>query len=103
MKVQNFYNKNQFIIFGGDAIVTFQSYNSIIAKIDKNGALWLGNDWDYSKTTLKHLYLFIDNYFSLLGDFTKKLFGYEFNNSKNKKAYIQNLIDNEVLFIKDLN
>ena len=34
MKVENFYNKNQFIIFGGDAIVTFQSYNSIIAKID---------------------------------------------------------------------
>lgn len=103
MKVQNFYNKNQFIIFGGDAKVTFQSYNSVIAKIDKNGTLWLGNDWNYSKTTLKHLYLFINDCFSSLGDFTQKLFGYEFNNSKNKKAYIQNLIDNEKIFIKQLN
>lgn len=102
MKVQNFYNKNQFIIFGGDAIVTFQSYDSIIAKIDKNGTLTLGNDWNYSKTTLKHLYLFINDYFSFLGDFTQKLFGYEFNNSKNKRAYIQNLIDNEKIFIKQL-
>ena len=102
MKVENFYNKNQFIIFGGDAIVTFQSYNSIIAKIDKNGTLKLGNDWDYSKTTLKHLYLFINDYFNLLGDFTQKLFGYEFNSSKNKKAYIQKLIDNEKIFIKQL-
>lgn len=102
MKVQNFYNKNQFIIFGGDAIVTFQSYNSIIAKIDKKGTLKLGNDWDYSKTTLKHLYLFINDYFSLLGDFTQKLFSYEFNNSKNKKAYIQNLIDNQKIFIENL-
>ena len=103
MKVENFYNKNQFIIFGGDAMVTFQSYNSIIAKIDENGTLTLGSDWNYSKTTLKHLYLFINDYFSFLEDFTQKLFGYEFNNSKNKKAYIQNLIDNGILFIKELN
>lgn len=103
MKVENFYNKNQFIIFGGDAMVTFQSYNSVIAKIDKNGTLTLGCDWNYSKTTLKHLYLFISDYFSFLGDFTQKLFDYEFNNSKNKKAYIQNLIDNEKIFIKQLN
>lgn len=103
MKVENFYNKNQFIIFGGDAMVTFQSYNSIIAKIDKNGTLFLGNDWNYSKTTLKHLYLFINDYFSSLGNFTQKLFGHEFTNSKNKKAYIQNLINNEQIFIKELN
>ena len=102
MKVQNFYNKNQFIITGGDAIVTFQSYNSIIAKIDKKGTLILGNDWNYSKTTLKHLYLFINDYFTLLGDFAQKLFGYEFHISKNKKAYIQKLIDNEKIFIKEL-
>lgn len=102
MKVQNFYNKNQFIITGGDAIVTFQSYNSVIAKIDKKGTLILGNNWNYSKTTLKHLYLFINDYFSILGDITQKLFGYEFNKSNNKKAYIQKLIDNEKIFIKEL-
>lgn len=103
MKVQKFYNNNQFIILGENGSVTFQSYDSIIAKIDKNGTLFLGNKWNYSKTTLKHLYLFINNYFSLLGEFTQKLFGYEFNNSKNKKAYIQNLIDNEKILIKKLN
>ena len=103
MKVENFYNKNQFVIFGGDAMVTFQSYNSIIAKIDKKGTLFLGNDWNYSKTTLKHLYLFLNDYFSFLEDFTQKFFGYEFNNSKNKKAYIQNLIDKGILFVKELN
>ena len=103
MKVQNFYNKNQFIISGGDAVVTFQSYNSIVAKIDKKGTLILGSCWNYSKTTLKHLYLFINDYFYLLGDFAQNLFGYEFTNSKNKKAYIQKLIDNEKIFIKELN
>lgn len=103
MKVQQFYNKNQFIIYGGDAIVTFQSYNSIIAKIDKNGTFWLGNDWNYSKTTLKHLYLFINDYFNLLGDFMQKLFGYEFNTSQNKKSYIQKLIDNGKIIVEELN
>lgn len=103
MKVQNFYNKNQFIIFGGDAIVTLQSYNSIVAEINKQGTLIFGNDWNYSKTTLKHLYLFINDYFNLLGDFTQKLFGYEFNNSKNKKAYIQKLIDNGKIIVEELN
>lgn len=102
MRVEQFYNKNQFVIYGGDAIVTFQSYNSIIAKIDKNGTFWLGNDWNYSKTTLKHLYLFINDYFNLLGDFTQKLFGYEFNTSKNKKAFLQKLIDNDKIIVAEL-
>ena len=102
MRVQQFYNKNQFIIFGGDAMFTLQSYNSIVAKIDNKGTLILGNDWNYSKTTLKHLYLFINDYFSFLCDFTQKLFGYEFNNSQNKKAYIQKLIDNDKIIIAEL-
>lgn len=35
MKVEQFYNKNQFIIYGGDAVVSFQSYQSMIANFDK--------------------------------------------------------------------
>ena len=59
MKVTNFYdNKNQFIIEGEKGIY-FQSYESIVAKIEKNGILKLGTDWDFSKTTLKYLYKFI--------------------------------------------
>ena len=83
MKVEQFYNKNQFIIFGGDAMVTFQSYNSIIANIDNRGTLNLGNDWDYSKTTLKHLYLFLDDYKYMTQDYTKKLID-NILNAKNK-------------------
>lgn len=98
MKVEQFYNKNQFIIFGGDAMVTFQSYNSIIANIDNRGTLNLGNDWDYSKTTLKHLYLFLDDYKYMTQDYTKKLID-NILNAKNKKQYIQKLIDNDEIFI----
>ena len=53
MKVSNFYNKNQFIIFGDNNEIVFQSYDSEIAKIGYDGDLVLGIDWDYSNTTLK--------------------------------------------------
>lgn len=98
MKVEQFYNKNQFIIFGGDAMVTFQSYNSIIANIDNRGTLNLGNNWDYSKTTLKHLYLFLNDYKYMTQDYTKKLID-NILNAKNKRQYIQKLIDNDEIFI----
>lgn len=94
MKVTNFYNKNQFIIKNGDEIF-FQSYESMIAKIDKEGVLYLGDDWDYSKTTLKHLYLFINDYKYNMNEKYRKLFNYDFLSSKNKKQFIQKLIDNK--------
>lgn len=98
MKVQQFYNKNQFIIFGGDAIVTFQSYQSAIANFEKNGNLNLFEDWDYSKTTLKHLYLFLNDYKYLASDFTKNLID-KVLKSNNKKQAIQKLIDDELIFV----
>lgn len=52
---------NQFIIETKDATY-FQSYNSIIAKIDKDNKLTVSSKWDYSKTTMKHLYIFLTNY-----------------------------------------
>lgn len=98
MKVEQFYNKNQFVIYGGDAIVTLQSYNSIVAKINKKGTLIFGNDWNYSKTTLKHLYLFLNDYKYLASDFTKKLID-KVLKSNNKKQAIQKLIDDELIFV----
>ena len=83
MKVEQFYNKNQFIIRDGGKTV-FQSYDSTIA-IYENGVLTLGHDWDYSKTTSKHLYLFIDEYCMLEG--------FDIQN-KNKKSWVQKNIDN---------
>lgn len=58
MKVENFEHKNQFIIWDRGSIF-FQSYSSLIAKIDKKGDVTLYKDWDYSNTTLRHLYLFL--------------------------------------------
>lgn len=47
--------KNHFILYDektGER--SLQSYNSIIAKIDINGKVTLGKDWDYSVTTGKY-------------------------------------------------
>ena len=49
---------NQFIIRTPKAIY-FQSYRSVVAKIDKNNKVILSENWDYSHTTLKHLYNFL--------------------------------------------
>ena len=58
--IRQFYNKNQFIM-DDDKKIVFQSYDSIVAVIDKKtGALFFGNDWNYSNTTRKHLYLFFN-------------------------------------------
>ena len=63
MKVQNFLHANQFIIDNEDWLVTFQSYNSKIVDIDYNNKIvWIYKDWDYSKTTLRHFYAFLNEY-----------------------------------------
>ena len=50
--------RNQFIIVDSEGI-TFQSYSTKIAVI-KNGKVSLNyNYWDYSRTTLKYLCLFL--------------------------------------------
>lgn len=49
---------NQFVITTPNAVY-FQSYSSVVAKIDKSGNLVVSQDWDYSNTTAKHLYIFL--------------------------------------------
>ena len=51
---------NQFVITANGATY-FQSYNSVVAKI-QNGNVYVSNYWDYSKTTMKHLYIFLNDY-----------------------------------------
>ena len=99
MKVEQFYNKNQFIIKGEGKII-FQSYKSTIAEII-NGKLILHTDFDYSKTTQKHLYLFIQDYFCSFDYNTRDILqGLEY--SRNKRAFLQNLIDNKKIeYIND--
>ena len=53
---------NQFVIYA-DGKVIFQSYNSIIAVVDKaNKTIELGENWDYSVTTGKHRNIFFRDY-----------------------------------------
>lgn len=50
--------RNQFVI-NGEKGVYFQSYNCMIAKVNKRKKITLTNMWDYSNTTRKHLYIFL--------------------------------------------
>ena len=95
IKVKQFYNKNQFIIEmknkEKENIFILQSYESIIAKYNENTTqITLFENWNYSKTTLKHLYLFFNDY----------IVNYDIDNLNtipNKKKYIQQLIDNNII------
>ena len=102
-KVQQFYNKNQFIV-NTEKEITFQSYDSTIATINKKtGVLTFGADWDYSKTTLKHLYLFLNDYKNEIEGFIySRIFHNGFDTSKNKRAFLQNLIDNKIIKVKNI-
>ena len=66
--VEQLHNKNQFIISYRDkdnkSLLAFQSYRTLIAIYDlKDDNLYLNwSKWDYSKTTLKHLKMFINEY-----------------------------------------
>jgi len=83
MKVKQFYNKNQFIITDTKKFV-FQSYDSTIAVVEGQ-KLTLGKDWDYSITTLKHLYKFMHEF--ACRHYCMVMF------SGNKRKEIQRLID----------
>lgn len=105
---EQFHNKNQFLI-NNDNNIILQSYDSTIAVLSREGCgtLTLGKNWDYSKTTLKHLYLFFNEYVKdfceswYCRDFYKFLADNidfdKFNASKNKKAFLQKLIDNNII------
>lgn len=66
MKVNNLVNANgravvnQFVIEDGNNFY-FQSYDSLVAK--REGRVFtLGRDFDYSRTTSKHLHTFMEDY-----------------------------------------
>lgn len=101
MRVEQFYNKNQFIITDNEnGKIVFQSYDSKIAEIDKEGNLTLFRDFDYSHTTRKHLYLFLSDYrYNMVLDLQYKIF--VVLNSKNKRKALQRLIDSGEIAYKD--
>jgi len=76
-KVNQLYNKNQFVIFCKDTendFITFQSYESTICIIDyENKIIQFWPDYDYSKTTSKHLKLFLRDYLNFHYENKKEL------------------------------
>ena len=94
MKVEQFYNRNQFHLYSEkDLIDILQSYNSTVVKIETNlinhdckTTITLGIDWDYSTTTSKYVYMFLEEYGNI-----------NFNNIGNKRAYINKLIKDGVI------
>ncbi len=60
MKTQQFHAKNQFILSDDEGNRYFQSYDSVIAKINNGGNITLDERyWDYSVTTGKYRNLFL--------------------------------------------
>ena len=94
IKVRNITNANgnkvpnQFEIVDTDNSTMFQSYDSMIAKVkDSDGRVYLDEYyWDYSVTTMKHLYNFL------------RQWGYDLN----KKKVLQ-LIEDGVFTLTNLN
>lgn len=105
MKVEQFLNRNQFHLYD-DTKDIFQSYNSQICIIRKDSCeVILGRDWDYSTTTSKHLYAFLDIY---LYDYLEDMNGDNIKNTlrhtNNRRKYIQKLIDNGIfLYDEEMN
>lgn len=63
MKIKKI-KENCFVIFDNEGNKFLVSYESIIARIDKNGVLTLGKDWDYSQTTARHRNDFLSLYYT---------------------------------------
>lgn len=89
MRVEQFEVKNQFIIFSND-VIYFQSYDSLIAKIENDGykkqkLIVYKNLYKYSKTTAKYFYKFLYDYFY---DISKLI-----ENQTNKQKSFEKLIN----------
>lgn len=84
MKVEQYNAMNQFHLYG-NGINELQSYNSLVVKIkwvNGKAQIVLGRDWDYSTTTSKYVYMFLDEY----GDIN-------FYGVSNKRQYVNKLIN----------
>jgi len=90
MKVEQYNAMNQFHLYG-NGINELQSYNSLVVKIEGdyyNRQITLGRDWDYSTTTSKYVYMFLEEFG-----------GINFYGISNKRKYVNNLIkDGKIIY-----
>lgn len=86
MKVEQFLAKNQFRLYDNYGVNILQSYDSKVVEISNFSGcvetIVLGRDWDYSRTTSKYVYEFLDRYSNI------RIYGV-----KNKRKYINDLIE----------
>ena len=83
MKVCQYLHANQFEL-RGEGKLCLQSYDSLVVEIDTTTyphKITLGRDWDYSTTTSKHVYMFLEDYTDI-----------NFYGVSNKRAYVNKLI-----------
>lgn len=90
IKVEQLENKNQFVITycsNDNLYICFQSYKTLIAIYDySNNELYINwSMWDYSKTTMKHLKVFVNRYTT---------FKYE-----NKSQFMKEITNNNSIYL----
>ena len=71
VKVENFLHINQFAIYT-DRGVVFQSYDSFICEIEMGDITKIGYNWNFSRTTSKHLKWFLEKYLRYNNPYTTK-------------------------------
>ena len=92
MEILQFSNKNHFII-KKDKKIILQSYKSLVAEYNTDTKnLIFGINWNYSNTTLRNLYKFIDFFIT----------DFDIDKIKNKKAYLQKLIKKNLIKIDNI-
>ena len=93
MRVEQFYAMNQFHIYD-NLYDVLQSYDSTVVKIKKANIgykeIMLGRDWDYSTTTSKYVYMFLEEY----GDIN-------FYGITNKRNYVRKLIEDGTIIYNE--
>ena len=83
MRVNQYVHANQFEL-RGEGKICLQSYDSLVVEIDTTTyphRITLGRDWDYSTTTSKHVYMFLEDYTDI-----------NFYGITNKRKYVNDLI-----------
>ena len=99
MKVEQFHNKNQFHLYTTydateENLHELQSYDSLVVSISKkdgsHDVVVLGRDWDYSTTTSKHVYMFLEEYANI-----------NFYGITNKRAYVNKLIKDGMIYYNE--
>lgn len=86
--------KNNMVVVRSTDGLTLFSYDTKVANW-YGDTLTLSQYWDYSNTTLKHLYCFIEEY--VFNGVVREILY-----KSNKKAYVNKLIEDDLVCVKEL-